>query len=101
MQALRLTWWEVALLIPFGLVALLLILAGELLAALVLVAVLVVVSASRATIVERNRLPTTTPPQGGRRGLVPCPRASSGQGDNRRANRALLKPPFKPSEAAD
>jgi len=55
MQALRLRWWETTLLIPFALLGVLFLLAGEVIALVVLAAVLAVALASRATILERNR----------------------------------------------
>jgi nuclease-like protein len=54
-RAIRLRWWETALLIPFGLLGVLFLLAGHLSALIVLVAVGVVALTSRATILERNR----------------------------------------------
>jgi hypothetical protein len=55
MQSFKLRWWEAALLVPFVVLGVLFLLAGELIALVVLLAVLVVVVASRATILERNR----------------------------------------------
>jgi hypothetical protein len=55
LSAIRLGWWETALLVPFTLLGVLFVLAEHLLALIVLLAVLAVVVASRATIVERNR----------------------------------------------
>jgi hypothetical protein len=54
-NAVRLRWWEIVLLVPFALLSLLFVLAGQLIALAVLVAVIAVAVTSRASIVEQNR----------------------------------------------
>jgi hypothetical protein len=55
LSAIRLKWWETALLLPFTLLGVLFALAGDVLALVVFIALVAVLVSARATIVERNR----------------------------------------------
>lgn len=55
LNAIRLRWWEVVLLVPFTLLGVLFALAGHVPALIILAAIVAVAVTSRATILERNR----------------------------------------------